>query len=344
MLHYVKQYRKLKEAFNMVQPDLENGVYKTHLHSKRIVYKEDSEAEQFVSQLIKSDYSNTVKVNVKRSIERVLNWTNNGSNHKYKGGLLLLNRSGDIKVFSFKNQLTKTYFKDCSRFEAFEETINFFSPYFNTTILNIDQKQRTVMEQLINTQPIIERSFDQQIQVVEQVIEQYDQYLSSQHEKFYYINLDYYFDRFSNNSSINGLLSSLKTVVNQEELVPVVPMHSDLHFENMLLKGDELYLIDWEDCSNKIFYYDVLNIMFVEAFIRDDFRLIECYLNGQFDSSLIKLFQSCGLKFDPTCRDVYFYNYSIVRLESEVTLGESNIEDIIKAYQRFIDKFSGMAY
>lgn len=102
-----------------------------------------------------------------------------------------------------------------------------------------------------------------------------------------------------------------------------VPCHNDLVPENILLQGDNLYIIDWEYSGMNDFVFDIASF-FIETDLSEEFQnlfLEEYFEKGSIDIEQIKqeiiLYQFC--------QDILWYVWTLIKEEEYTDYGQTRL-------------------
>lgn len=111
-----------------------------------------------------------------------------------------------------------------------------------------------------------------------------------------------------------------------------VPCHNDLVPENILLQGDNLYIIDWEYSGMNDFVFDIASF-FIETNLSEEFQnlfLEEYFERGNVDIEQIKqeiiLYQFC--------QDILWYIWTLIKEEDYTDYGQIRLNRAKDTAQR----------
>ena len=104
-------------------------------------------------------------------------------------------------------------------------------------------------------------------------------------------------------------------------VLPSVLCHCDLHFGNTLVDSNSIYLIDFENVREDVFFYDLFNILFVEYIDKDNPYFIEEYFkeNSEVDDLFKQSFQAVGEELEERNKVLYFVVFLHSRLTHNVS-------------------------
>ena len=224
-----------------------------------------------------------------------------GSSHGYK----------DKKIFDLVQNKVMTLFSEKDDFKSVLSNYEYFNDFFPLPkVFWSDDQELLIMEELIISVPKNKWENDDLLFVMLDVFETYFDYFSFCISKKSYSQITIAeivgshpddFELPFNPKQINEELLQLK--------IPKVKLHGDLWSANTLLtKSDkqQITYIDWEFSRELPFFYDFFNMMWLEAYVNNNDFYIEKYVNGEFDSPLIKIFAIFDLPFKSECRLAYF--------------------------------------
>ena len=251
--------------------------------------------------------------------------------------------------FRFYNTTEKT---TLHLFESEEEAClyrkcySLFSPFFSLTISNITEAYS--IENIIYNRHRKDWSKEELRTNYRMILENYSSYLRTA-EKFL---LDIRTTIKISDAAGGDYISLCKDLL--EEIKPIsniiyVFSHGDLHLGNILFDGEKQYLIDFEKARNEVFYYDLFNVIYVEATDYGNYSFLNEYLDGK--ATIIhhfeKAFDAVGELFDIKQRIVYLKLFLLLRLNYDVEyyllnnfLSKSeNKISVIKDFKRYIDNY-----
>lgn len=287
---------------------IENGDYKILLSDRTIIYKET--AKEFVKQfeIIQADCFRHLQ-NMGMTIK------DKPLNAAFCGQVVMLTSNNDCKIFDVKNRLVLSVLDEAAQ-KRFHDIYDIFQGKLQMTYVS-DTKEG-VVEKIIQNIPrnIWSRSL---------IVENYLRILSDQ---LYYLKQtsvtgekncqdiwndiqDYQF------VELNVIGKRIFRRIEGRYTMPCVFLHRDIHFENTLFDGKNLYYIDFEYADNEIFLYDIFNCIFVEFMRNHEPLLLSLYMkkNADIFNYLYKIFAVVGMNFSEERSLDYIYIFLLARLK-----------------------------
>lgn len=326
------------------------GYYKAFYKTRKIIYIDNEDSHEFIrknQELFKLNQVNSSAFFKKGmmcildllQLKRVVVKHNEKSGHF--GSLLLVTRYQSYKIFDFKNNEVVNCIDDIIKYNNIKTAVSEFSAYFKTTAISFDDDTQVFYEKYIVNKPF--RLWER---------EEIDRALSLSYQN--YIN---YFKDVKNMESclsVESLIQSSQDSIMDKEILhsmvslipeknrndfwPMARVQGDFNFSNILYDNLDFYFIDWEHSGVHLFFYDMINILFTEAYHKDYFYLEE-YFNGRFDHYFTEVFMLFGKQFIEEEKMYYFALFLITRMvffESRINV--EMIDLICKEYNRVINE------
>jgi len=216
---------------------------------------------------------------------------------KFYGNLLFCNAQGGIKIFNDQEVLT---FLKRDKIDGMQKLYMQIENFFHIPkILKVEQDY--YIERFIIDKK--KRSFEEV-------------------EEIYQLLLNFYKERSFIHKSINisAIVWQRFSVKNrlfveslsQTSSYAYVVSHNDIHFGNIIINQD-IYIIDWEYFGENLFFYDFMNLLFIEA-LGGDYRFLDSFFNGHFDAVFHTLFQLFDMKYDTADRMQYCNAYLLQKI------------------------------
>lgn len=340
-------YIEFKKITSIYYSFLQKGNFVISTESKKIIYLlGDVSTAEFVKKEFENKKDNKgdslskkVKNLIKKTIFNCLKIKNKSKeNPTAESSIVMISWDNDLKFFDIINEKVITVFKNTKKLNRYVIDMDYFKMYFNLPFLY--KEGNIVYEKLINN--TIEMSECNKEKYYLNMVRHYTNYFKKiKSENFE--RSSYVINTVNNDwkNIFNEFLLSEKQFKNIE--FPIYYMHSDLHFDNVLISNNKIYYIDWEHSSFKPFFYDVFNVLFIEIMNHNDLNLTSKYLNGKFDEMFIDLFNSVNLEFESDLREAYFIYFIFYRF-IYFDLVNNEVEGVLKRYKKLIDRFKKLMY
>lgn len=306
----INTHFRLKYVLKTYSSYLHDGEYEMFISKKNAIFlRDDQNTKDFLNlNFNRNKKSSTnklsrLKLKCKIFYSRLFRLTKYNNNKSIMHcSIAMINWDDDVKLFDLEKKLVVTFFSKKSKYNEYIKNIEYFSDYFNVTYLYKDCEKQMICEELIKEQDFKKRSVKEKF--IKYIINQYIEYFND-------VNPNLFLN--TGNLIPDEIKGKWKSVYNGKEIeltnqnqIPLYYMHSDVHYDNVLIKENKPYFIDWEHSSNKPFFYDIFNIMFVEVINHNDLYLLNRYLDGVYDIELEELFNSVSFKYDSSNRLKYF--------------------------------------
>lgn len=347
LIDKIKERKKIKQLMNKNRNYLQRGTYRVIGAGKRIVYIVSEQTEGFIKKnklhMTRESSINTETIGqkLKQHLSRFTKIEfKEGVRTEFAGTLIMFTRSEDMKIFDFQRKLVTTILEDKNGYYTIKNSHDKFREYFSMTILDCNDNKQAYTESFLDFTPYRQWTNMEVNNGLKAIFSNYRDYYAS-------VNSD-----ILKTVSATDLFAQFKEKVKNEELIyrigkilldqsqleeiswPIVQMHGDLNFNNILLADGEYYFIDWEDADEHLLFYDLLNWLFVEAAFSDDYRFLQNYLEGIYDPYFVDIFAELNKDFTVTNKYYYLVMYiceRIVKFELEV---HNQIIDVI--YDKYL--------
>ena len=240
---------------------------------------------------------------------------------------MIMSTHGGQRYFDFTNNETFRLFSDTNEYETYKKGIEAFKPFFKCPDLHYTEQY--CIEKIIRNKPREEWSTTETVELFNSVLNNYINYLKSANK--YKIDIqDVEVLNKTDVKDYSKLSNELKDFVNRSPLkIPSVLCHCDLHFGNTLFDGESIFLIDFENVRDDVFFYDLFNVMFVEYIDKNNPFFIDSYFteNSEVDYLFKQAFHAVGEVLEEKHRVLYFVVFLLSRLSHNVSYLESHLED-----------------
>ena len=287
---------------------LKNGNYVGDSRAKSFCLASNERAINFCKNNLKRKYK-------KDLIGRVLlNKKIRSKNKLFSGELIVLGNStvndmpSSVKIFDFSKSAVLTVYHDDNKFNLDHNArLQFEKELPLVPLIQVDTERKFIEEEMIFSKPISSLEGKEYEKIFNKIMGCYQNYFNSNAtEKAVSVG-----DMISDSKDggldsklESALLSSLIKISDQK--IPVRRLHGDFTFDNILIKENEIYFIDFEHFGDYVFFYDVFWLMQNEYVYAKNKTLLSGYFAGKFDKEFDKLFKSVNLTFNPELREQYY--------------------------------------
>ena len=240
----------------------------------------------------------------------------------------------EVKLFSFKRGKILTLCTCCDEMEKQLTQYESFSKSFNMPMVKASDKYQNAIE--ISMVDLREFPGDKAALDGIALTNANANYGRTLHSKTVKELIEFSYD----NDEMNSLLSELTSKIDPSLLylpIPLCPQHGDLSKDNLMYGESDgvtdFWWIDWEHAGERVFFYDYFFYVLNSA-IYFDKNALDCYLNGEADEGLRRLFESAGSSFDPNKRKDIFLIFAVVFLKERVC--DKGFLSALKTYCKFI--------
>lgn len=256
-------------------------------------------------------------------------------NLEFNGQLFMLTRSKDLKIFDLSEQKVLTFLKNKDSYQKLHDSYRVFNDFFPMTYETFNDDEQFYIEKCLDFTPYRLLSVEEINGAINCIFANYKKYIAS------VANVE------SNSVSITVLQKQLREQTDNIELLqklesilhgiedrwPTIKCHGDLNFNNILLCDDIYFFIDWEDVDDYVFFFDIINFMFVEAMITVDFTYINDFMDGKYDDYFSEMFSRFNLQYDPRMKLVYIALYISERIiKFDLRAQNEYIVEILEKY------------
>jgi len=315
-------YKMFEEIPQYIQP----GVFFYSRYPRPFFYQRKYKAKKFIDLLYQDfiprrNYLKFMEYYAKRLInlllyKKIIFHPNMNEPHDtFQGSLIMpLNRGKQVKIFCFDARKVITYYSDFSDLEATAEVIDIVPNQINSTVDNIIKKDSLIVEDLILYTPFellkskqIFSAFNKYNSDLKNVIIQMD------YKNFQDFSTDLVIGAFTENVFSPELKSLVSEQFNLNSLIKKLPTirmfeyKSDLKFNNIIIKDEDYYLIDFQGTS-------MISILAVFFAHKNDLlynfsygNLILDYKHGGMDKYFKAVFKKFNDEFDSSLRDEYYF-------------------------------------
>lgn len=343
-----EQKMKFKNLINKYDSYLVPGKYiVSKFAGKNIAYLKNEDTLKFIKKGQSSSTNHNLNYKSLRSIFKKINTLifrikkRNGFDGAKHCELIMYSYNGNIKLYSFKYSKVYTFMSN-ENYNKLKKDINVFCDFFPTTYCRFEDSKSLTIEKLIDYKPVeIWREKDR-LNIIKYTMENYISYMEiASIGKINFNTLVDEYNRAIKNNKLKTIINENIEVFKNKHFITIYS-HCDMHFGNVLI-SDKHYYIDWEYASDVIFFYDIMNILFVEA-MRGDYSLIESYLQGHYDEYFTKLFIAANSTYNKDDKTEYIWVYIIVRiLKFEIKINKNKIDDIYKRYIIMMEKIENIS-
>lgn len=340
LLKMLKSLKEMKSIFFENMIFLKNGKYTYNIFGKYCVYKKNIASELFVEKISKN------RISKRGYIQSLLLFTinhfsnlvvTNEEDKLFDGDLLMKTIDGDIKIFNFDNLIVMTKVTDKSKMVTLKRNTDYFQNYYSLTTVNYDMNNSLIIDNLIDYKPYNNWLDSDKIKVIKRIFlglkiqaNSIDPKDIEHKSTFEFLNIT---KKLSHCDSIYELISMELDYFFKESCWPIIKCHGDLNFNNTLLSDTDVFIIDWDNSTNAVFFYDIMNLLFVDALYLDDCSFLDLYFDGKFDVWMKELFSLYNMSFISEYKSSYVLIYVLNRLIYYETVSNS------QKYQLVIPKY-----
>lgn len=265
----------------------------------------------------------------------VIKIINNCRKPNYLGEVVMFTRTNDFKIFSFDEHKVMTFMKDNENYLKIKDTVNAFKGKFPITIIDFYDLEQAIIEEYIDFKPYRDWSSQERTNVLNYIFMNYEDYFK-QISNPDYVCTENLINKFLGEVGTNDLIGNIqKILASSDRLInwPILRLHGDLGFNNILLSSNKIFFIDWEDSKEHIFFYDLLNVFLFEYIFHNDKSYLEKYVNGFYDDKLYILFEAMNIEFCSRKKINYFAVFLLERVISEKCINYPHLPTMIKLCQ-----------
>lgn len=339
-----EEKRLLRDIIVNNKEYLESGTYKIEFAGKIKIYLKDKNTKEFMRKAdtrFLNSFSAILKYTIDYILFKFLTFkVVNTKNQAIRGSLIMVTYSRNIKIFDFsKKVILNKFLNDYSTYNNIKDAYHCMNEHLKMTILDFIDPENVYFEEYIDFIPYTQWTKQNKEGCMDNIFFSYQKYFLStnSHEIKTQIPLDL-FQGLKNTAYGNHKIFTEMADVFERNLndfdFPFVRLHGDLKFDNVLLHKNEFYFIDLEFSSDYIFFYDIINYLFVTAIYEDHFYL-ESYLTGTYDELFKKLFNVFNIKYEEDQKLFYIAVYLIERIHHDYERIQENrliFEDMLEKY------------
>lgn len=250
---------------------------------------------------------------------------------------IMMSTNEGFRYFNIKDKTTIKCFKTEQEAESYSKAIKSFNPFWNTTSIRYTYEYS--IEKIISSKSRNQWDLDEIYRVFYDVYERFIVYLESTPKETKDLIIADFIDKDYPDYTffIQKLFDQIPYLINGETYVF---SHCDLHFGNILVDNNSVYLIDFEEARNEVFYYDLFNIIYVEYNDNNNPSLLNDYLS--YDSRMIdcfdRAFKAAGVIFIPQRYKSYFKVFLYIRLNNDIRIAKRkyNYEELDNRIHAYI--------
>lgn len=259
----------------------------------------------------------------------------------FNGDLMMLVNNDDLKIFNYSENTLITIISETKRYERINQNIEKFSQYFNTTYIKKDNKEKLIVERIINFKPSqdytecdIENFFNIFFKSLEKTIQ------VEVTEKTKSVTTKELLNNFEEKIADNEFVAEVKEMIPSNtcnDKWPIIPCHGDIKFDNVLLEDEVFYFIDWEATGDHLFFHDFIGFIFRKA-VNADYKYLNRYLTGFYDEKLDDLFNASSAKYNCEKREYYLALYIINNIVNvDLNNYYYNFNDVLSRYRKVLN-------
>lgn len=288
-----------KRIINKNKKYLKNGLYAIK-DNFCTIYNIESDASKIKTFIDLVDTKENIKKKINRLVtSRKYKLSNNES--LYNGEMIIVSSARDhYKIFDFDNELLITRYNDEEKYNKVNDNYKYLRKmHFKLPdIIEFSDKELITVEKYI----VGEDNTEIKNHIFKLILKDYISVGSNfevknnsgDNEKNNLVNYDF-FERLDDYiNSINDISKYSK-----------IKCHGDLWSSNIIYSNKNLYYIDYEMVGYYSFYYDIYFFMFSEAYILNNYDILNNYFLGEYDDLLQKYFSIFGAEYDKNLKKYY---------------------------------------
>jgi len=251
------------------------------------------------------------KKNIKKKLNRFINERRKriiaNSDNLYNGEMIIISSSKNhYKIFDFDNQLLITVYEDKDIYEKVNDNYNYFT---NVVKLNTPDIVKNDDKELVTVERYIK--FDEEnknrVDLFEKILKQY--ILVGKNFEVRYVSNEEKSDNLLKYNIFKSIYKYVNTQHDNDLNACKIKCHGDLWSSNIIYNENTLYYIDYEMVDYYSFFYDIYFYMFSEAYILNDYTILNNYFDGKYDNLLQQYFLIFNVKYNRELREYYFINF-----------------------------------
>lgn len=324
-IYKIKERQKIKVILQEKKSYLCSGNYRIINKGKRIAYLKNDKTIKFIKMNHKHLNRNPANsCNLKSKVKRLItecikvNIKNNKKNRNFIGSLMMFSRNGNLKIFDFDKGEIINFINDTNVYHSIKKAYLYFNKFFNIPTNTFNDELQFYKEKYIKFKPYSLWSPIEKDTIIHELFNNYiDYFTHCKIDNMEIFSVRILIKEFKNSiydkKLVEKILNELDEEIYKSELVKVW-QHGDMNFNNILLNNERGQIIDWEFNGNFIFFYDILNIILVEAVYQGDNTYLDKYMAGEYDYNLYKLFGVMGQKYNINIKKQYMIIFFIERM------------------------------
>ena len=223
---------------------------------------------------------------------------------------ILTSKLDTIKLFDYKNNKVFSFYKDKNKLLTLSKNKNLLS---QIGFLTIDS---TIKNSILCEKYIHKQNYDYEFGLIS-FLSWHNK--SIKHDKISTLSKDNINIKATKDFLIDynlfGLIDLLHNFV-KENNYKICFAHGDFHPMNYVFDGEKFFVLDYENVSKHIFFFDPLFYISQCLLFYNNTNLIKSFFNGKYDFYFDKYFSKYGSKFNKEYKSLYialtiidWYNY-----------------------------------
>lgn len=332
-IYYFKQYLWYLQNFKNIMKEneifLKNGTYKIIENYSSIKLIEQGKVDN-VDTFNGKNKNNFIDNIIYNFCVKPLDIKNKSYKEFYGTCLVRTSSNEEIKIFDLERKLILTRYNSHSRKNNLIDKREYISRITNIPLVVKENDENCyIIEEMIENKEV-DKDF-----IVREILNIYSNYYKYE---------DCIFKGLKKSSILEcDFFKKIFFIINKKfvlDKIPFIRCHGDLWSANILY-DNQLYFIDFEHVNNYSVYYDYMFYIFNEAYINEDYSLLDSYFNGDYDSYILKYLEN--FKSDINIKNnreyvllLFIYEFACNRFENldKRTLKKlvSKIDIILKQY------------
>lgn len=343
---YVLESRDVRSVLERNRDYLRAGVYRVSDVGKRVIYIEDPHTQAFIRKsMLQLPRVSRIKARIKGVVNCAKRIRVVHSLKDARGSLIMVTRRKSVKIFDFERGIVVNRVQNKEIFGRIIDAHLELKKSFDTTILSFDSAENTYVEEYVDFLPHSQWTQKQKDECVLEIFRASSKHFESCKEGPV---------RFKTLGSLVSearrtlveLPSWLQSLITEVEAeysgleLPVIRVHGDATFSNILLFKRRYVFVDLESSQECFFFFDLMSFMVMEVVWRSgDYRYLNHYLSGGYDALFAEAFNVFGLSYDKTHRFLYVVLFVIERVvRFEVVENASVLDDVLARYHDMLAK------
>ncbi len=305
----ILKLRKRKKTLKKFSYFLKNGQYLGDSRAKVFFLRANDINQDFCEQQLKRKFSSSF-------LKQQLYLSNLKSKDKFFEGEIIVfgnttedDNPASVKVFNLEKKEVVTIYQDTQKMYKDLNAYDFFLEKLPLVpILFKDIEQKVIKEKLIFGKKIELLDNKEYTKLFNNIINNYCSYFKNE-RKISFVCISELINEAKQKRFDIGIGKQIfKKLENiKSKQVPLITLHGDFTYSNLLLDNKSCYFIDFEHYGKYCFYYDIFWLMQNEYVYGHNKTLMKQYFNGELDSYFKILFKSIGESFDSSLRVEYYY-------------------------------------